>query len=457
MSDLLGSLSVAARSLDAQALGLQVTGDNIANVNTPGFARRTVDFAEVPPDTLGGPGNGVDVVAIRAERDAFIEAQLRYEQPTQAREQAIADSLSRIQAALGDPGSSLDAVLTQFYNAFGALAQDPTSAVARQQVVVQGQLLATTFHDVDFRLTSAQQDADAQVRASVDQINALGAQIASLNAKVSGAGGAANESARDQLNQALRSLSQLIDIGVVMQADGSATVSVGNGRALVVGSNAYQLGVAPRAGTGFVDITAGGFVITGEVTGGALGGFLQVRDVLLTDYRSRLDDLAYGVATSVNAAHAAGYDLSGNPGGDFFVPPTAVAGAAQSLSVSAAIAANPNLVAAASTPSPGDNGNARAIAALADAPLAGINASPVDAWAGLVYRVGTDAQVAAAERSMHDQVVQQLEKLRDQTSGVSLDEEGANLVKFQRAYEANARFFSAVQTSLDVLMQMVGT
>ncbi len=457
MSDLLGSLSVAARSLGAQALGLQVTGDNIANVNTPGFARRTVDFAEVPPDTLGGPGNGVDVVAIRAERDAFIEAQLRYEQPTQAREQAIADSLSRIQAALGDPGSSLDAVLTQFYNAFGTLAQDPTSAVARQQVVVQGQLLATTFHDIDFRLTSAQQDADAQVRASVDQINALAAQIASLNAEVSGAGGTANETARDQLNQALRSLSQLIDIGVVMQADGSATVSVGNGRALVVGSNVYQLGIAPRAGTGFADVTAGGFVITGEVTGGALGGFLQVRDVLLTDYRSRLDELAYGVATSVNAAHAAGYDLSGNQGGDFFAPPTAVAGAAQALSVSAAIAANPNLVAAAATPSPGDNGNARAIAALANAPLAGINASPVDAWAGLVYRVGTDAQVAAAERSMHDQVVQQLEKLRDQTSGVSLDEEGANLVKFQRAYEANARFFSAVQTSLDVLMQMVGT
>jgi flagellar hook-associated protein 1 FlgK len=454
MSDLLSSLSSAARALDAQTLGLQVTGQNIANINTPGYTRRTVDLAEVPPVNATSAGGGVTVVAIRAQRAALLEAQLRHEQPSQSREAAIADSLSRVEASLGAAGDSVDASLSQFYSAFSVLAQDPTSGVARQQVVVQGQSLAISFNDIASRLGSAQHDVDTQVRSAVDGINTLASQISSLNASLSG--GTGNESIRDQLGAALASLSQLVDIGVVSQPSGSVDVSIGNGHALVVGANAYKVDITAAAGTGLADLSLGGSVITSEVTGGTVGGLLQVRDVLLPGYRTRLDQLAYGVATSVNAAHRAGYDLAGNPGGDFFVPPVTVAGAATAMAVSSPITANPALVAAAATTSPGDNQNARAIAALAGMPLAGGTTNPVDTWGSLVYRIGTDAQVAAHEQKSRDEVVRQLQTLRDQVSGVSLDEEATNLIKFQRAYEANARYFSAVQTSLSTLMQMLG-
>lgn len=456
MSDLLGSLSLASRALAAQQAGLDVTGQNIANVNTPGYSRRTVELAATPPIDRLSAGNGVDVVAIRAERADLLEAQLRHEQPAQGREAAMADSLSQIETVLGKPGTSIDASLTKFYNAFSQLAQDPTSGVARQQVIVQGQSLASAFNDVAARLASAQRDADAQVKSSVDQINTLAAQVASLNASMAGASASGNEALRDKLAVALSALSQLIDIGVVSRPDGGADVSVGNGRALVIGANTYQIGVTPIAVSGLADLTSAGTVITAEITGGRVGGLLHVRDGLLPGYTTRLDQLAFGVATSVNTAHRAGFDLNGIAGGDFFAPPAVVAGAASALAVSASIVANGNLIAAAATATPGDNQNARAITNLRQTALAGGTTNPVDTWGALVYRVGTDAQAATSDRAGRDEIVKQLSTLRDQLSAVSLDEEAANLMKFQRAYEANARYFSAVEASLNQLMQMVG-
>jgi flagellar hook-associated protein 1 FlgK len=457
MSDLLSSLSLAAHSMAAEQAGLAVTGQNIANVNTPGYTRRTIDLAAAPPTDPLSAGNGVDVAGIRAERASLLESQLLHEQPAQGRAGVMADALSQIESALGTPGSSVDASLTKFYNAFSQLAQDPTSGVARQQVTVQAQSLTASFHDVATRLATAQSDADAQVKSSVEQINQLATQIASLNASISAGSATSGEAIKDQLGVALSALSGLIDINVVPRADGGADVSVGNGHALVIGANAYQVGVTQRAGTGFADLTSAGSVITAEVTGGAIGGLLQVRDVLLPGYTTRLDQLAYGVETDVNTAHEAGFDLNGAAGGDFFVAPAAVAGAASSMAVSANILNNPNLIAAASTATPGDNQNAMAIANLQQAPLAGGPTNPIDTWGALVYRVGTDAQSATNDKAGRDEVVTQLQTLRDQISGVSLDEEAANMMKFQRAYEANARYFSAIETSLSVLMSALGT
>jgi len=457
MSDLLGSLSMATRALAAQQTGLNTTGQNIANVNTPGYARRSVDLVASPPTDPLSAGTGADVLAIRAERAGLIEAQLRQEQPAQGREAAMADSLSQVETALGQPGSSVDASLTRFFDAFSQLASDPTSGVTRQQVIMQGQALSSAFNDAASRLASAQRDADASVKSGVDQINALATQIASLNASISGgaAGASGSEAVRDKLDVALGALSQLIDIGVVTEPNGSIDVSVGNGRALVLGGNAYQIGVTPRAVSGLADLTSGGTVITATVTGGRVGGLVRVRDGLLPGYMTQLDQLASGVATSVNTAHSAGFDLNGVAGGNFFTPPAGVAGAASALTVSAAIVANGKLIAAAGTATAGDNQNARNIVNLQRAALAGGSTNPVDTWGALVYRVGTDTQSAKNDKAGRDEVVKQLQTIRDQVSGVSLDEEATNMMKFQRAYEANARYFSAIQTSLDTLMQMV--
>jgi len=449
-------LSAATRALEAQSFGLDVTGQNIANVNTPGYTRRSAILAEIPPEDSFSAGGGVTVTGLSAARAPLLDARLLQEQPLASRDAAVSSSLQTVQTALGQPGASIDNALSQFYDAFAALSRDPTSSNARYSVVTQGQALSQSFNQMSTRIADAGRDADSGVRSSVQQINSLAGQIASINTALSGADSATAASLGDQLGVALQSLSKLVDISTITHQDGSVDVSVGNGRALVVGANTYQVQVSSTAPQGYAALSIGDATITSEITGGQVGGLLHVRDVLVPTYATRLDQLAYGVATSVNSAHAAGFDLAGNAGGAFFTPLASSAGAAASISMNAAVVADPSLVAAAGSPSPGDNANAQAISNLRTATISGGNANPLDSWSALVYRVGADAQSAQQEQASHNNIVQQIGNLRDQVSGVSLDEEATMMVKFQRAYQANARFFSAIDQSFDTVLKMVG-
>jgi len=217
------------------------------------------------------------------------------------------------------------------------------------------------------------------------------------------------------------------------------------GHSYPVAASAEGVTIRDGAGKEYIDASAGAAV-------SCLG---HSHPDVLAAMHAQLDQLAYGIATSVNTAHRAGYDLNGSAGGDFFTPPALATGAASALTVSAAVRANGSLIAAAGVPAAGDNQNARAITNLQRTALAGGTTTPIETWGALVYRVGSDSQRATNEKGGHDDIVKQLQSLRDQISGVSLGEEAANLMRFQRAYEANARYFSAIQTSLDVLMAMV--
>src|SRR6185436_13685313 len=145
MSGLFESLSTASSSLLAQRMGLDVVGQNIANINTPGYSRRSLVVAEVPPTDSLSAGGGVSVVEVRAWRDALVEARLRRAQGGTAYDGALAEVLGSVEAAIGMPGESIDAELTRFFGAFAELAVDPTSAAARDEVVRQGSALSGAF------------------------------------------------------------------------------------------------------------------------------------------------------------------------------------------------------------------------------------------------------------------------------------------------------------------------
>jgi flagellar hook-associated protein 1 FlgK len=197
--------------------------------------------------------------------------------------------------------------------------------------------------------------------------------------------------------------------------------------------------------------------VTPELSSGQIGGWLKVRDTLVPAYQSQLDQFAYDLATTVNAVHVTGYGTGGGTGQNFFAPPAGVAGAAKNMALDAAVAADSSLVAASSTGTAGDNQTAAALAALRDASQGPSGSSPANAWAQLVYRVGSDSADAANSQTTRQQIVNQLGALRDAASGVSSDEEAANLMKFQRAYEANARYFVTISQTIDALMAMVVT
>lgn len=451
MAGLFSSLSMAARSLEAQRAGLDTAGQNIANLNTPGYARRRLDLAEVTNGT-----GGVEVMGTRAMRDAVLDARARTAIPDEAREGAIVNILALVETSIGAPGQSLDGRLAAFFDSVSALAVDPTSAVARDGVVLQGRQLASSFVDIAGRLADSARLADNGVRAAAAELNALTAQIAELNDAIATSSGDV-EALRDRQQIALESLSALTSVAVLNRADGGVDVTIPSGRALVIGGASYGVQVGSAPSTGYATLSVNNIDVTSEFTSGTIGGLSYARDTLIPGYQSRLDDVAYGVAQQVNTLHQSGFDLNGNPGVAFFTPPAAVAGAAANLAVNPALIANPSLVAASQSGAPGDNQIARQIAALRDAPvLLGGTTTFTQGWAQLAYRVGADIDAARSQQQSKQDVAEQVARLRDQVSGVSLDEEAASMIKFQRAYEANAKYFSTVDEMLLTLMRTVG-
>lgn len=458
MSDLFSMLNRAVRALDAQRFGLDVAGQNIANVNTAGYVRRTAELAESPPTDPFGPGGGVDVIAVTSARAPLVEARLRYEQPAASRESAIAQHLAVLEAGLGQPGASLDETLARFYNTYATLAQNPTSSTSRQQVIVEGTALARSFADMSARFDTARANADLDIRSSLAQVNVLAEQLANLNRQISSTDDRSSQGLLDQQSVIIEQLGKLIDVHVIPHEDGSVNVSIGNGRALVISDRSYALSATASSINGFAQIMTDGAAVTtdvtGEILGGRIGGLLQVRDTLVPSYIGQLDQLAYTIAGDVNNLVTSGYDLNGNAGVPFFTPPAAVAGAARLMAVNSAVAADNRLVVTSATTTAGNNDIARSIADLQDTAMTGTTARPVEGWGGLVYNVANDSRTAKQSQLSHEQVTQQLRNLRDQISGISIDEEAAMLLKFQRAYEANARFFQVADETLDILMQL---
>lgn len=461
---LFDTLTAASRSLEAQRMGLDVTGQNIANVNTPGYSRRVVDFASVAPESNQSAGRGVDVVGVRAVRDRLLDRRLQQELPAERREAAIAASLNVIETALGGAGASIDAELGKFFDSYSRLADTPTSSVARQEVLLQAETLADAFGDMAQRLQTAQRDIDRRIASGVEDVNSLAERIATLNDALGRAPEAARLHLQDEQAGLVRELSELVDIAVVEREGGGVDVSYGNGRSVVLGERSFAIAATPTGPSGLSQLQVGTppTTITSEITGGSLGGLLHVRDVNVPEYMNQLDTLAFTVADEINGEHAAGFTQTGVAAGDFFVQPAAVAGAASAMAVDPDIVADVRLIAASGpgtsgTGEVGDNSTATAIARLRDARvLNGGTATFNDAWGQLVYRVGREAQTASAEQTSREEIVRQVDALRDEVSGISLDEEMMNLLKYQRAYEANARFFSAINSALETLIQTMG-
>ena len=456
MSGLFDSLSSATSALNAQRMGLDVAGQNLANINSVGYTRRTLQLEETLTG-IGGPGGGVSVAGVSAVRDQFVEARIQTERGGLAYDQAITGALSMVETGLGSPGNSLDASVSSFFDGFSSLAQDPGSTANRDVVVSRGKALAQSFADLAAQFSGAQQQADSAIRSAVDQVNTLSAQVAKLNGQI--AAGLSNDVSAlvDQRTVAANKLADLVGATVTPASDGTISVTAGQGRPLVNGNTAVPLTIGQAPGTGLSRIQSEGGDVTPELSGGQIGGWLKVRDTLVPSYQSQLDQFAYDLATTVNAVHASGYGAGGGTGQNFFAPPAGVAGAAKNMALDAAVAADSSLVAASSTGTAGDNQTAAALAALRNASQGPSGSSPANAWAQLVYRVGADSADAANSETTRQQIVNQLGALRDSASGVSSDEEAANLMKFQRAYEANARYFVTISQTIDALMAMVVT
>ncbi len=442
MGGLNTSLLISTQALEVAQGALNATSNNIANANTPGYTREVPQFSESPLSLAGNEiiGGGVSLTGLQSVRDELLNLQIQNQTSLQSSADTQSSSLQQIQAYFTTTGTDIGSALSAFSGDLTQLSATPSNSAVQQEVLSSGQDLANAFNSTANGLTSAQSGADTQVTQTVAQINSLTSQIAQLNGQVAqleaaGKDGGTTEDQRDQLVQQLSALTGV----TVMQTSDGETITTGNGTPLVMGNSSYSLQTTTGSDGMQHVLDYTGKDITSSIQGGQLGGAIQIRDQVIPGYLAQLNTLASQFAASFNAAQAKGFDSNGNAGQNFFSVPAS--GAAAGLSVSFT---DPSLIAISSDGSAGSNGNvANLSAALTSALPSGQTVA--QAYANLVDNVGTDASDASTQSTAIGQNLLQLNNQQGSVSGVSIDEETTNLIRFQTAYEAAARIVSTIQ------------
>jgi flagellar hook-associated protein 1 len=447
------SLSIAVQSLTAADGALQATNNNIANANTPGYSRQTVVLQSATPTDEGSIslGNGVVLEGFQSVRSELLQMQIQQQTQAQSGANAQLGTLQQIQPVFTTSSQDIGTQMGAFFSSLSSLSTDPTNSSLRQGVLTAGQNLASAFNSVSNTLTSTQTGLNTQVDQDVSQINQLTQQIAALNPQLAAlkASGQDGGSLQDQQDQLVLSLSKLTNVAVTKTESGD-TLTTGNGTPLVVGAQSDALQTTTGSDGAQHVLNQNGQDITSTLTSGDLGGTIQTRDQIIPGLLSQLDTLADQFGNAFNAAQAQGFDQNGSVGGNFFNVPATIGGAAAAINVAIT---DPTAIAASSDGSSGSNGNVTTLSAVQTADLPA-GETPTDTYAGLVYQVGNLTSQASAESSATTASLLQLDDQQSSISGVSIDEESTNLIRYQQAYEAAARVVTTIQALFEVTMSM---
>lgn len=487
MSGLFFGVNIALKGMTAQQTGLEVTAHNIANANTEGYSRQRVNLESSQPISglvAGGGqlGSGVDVGSITRVRQQYLDTQVRNQTSGLEHQTAIADTMEQVETVFMEPSDNgLNAQIEDFWNQWQALAADPASTPIRTALQESSATLADTFGQINRQLTDIKAGLATQIESTMGEINGLAADIADLNqqiVKVQLAG----EIPNDLLDQRDLLLDQLAALGNIIVTNHMDT------------SGKYNGAVDVRLGDLTLVNASGASVISGSsdlssVTSGSLGG-LQIlagdgsSSQSVQHYIDRLNGLAISIARSVNEVHAAGVDLNGNAGGNYFVftdadgnsidlsgvdwnDPGASGLSAASLAVNPEIEADVAKIAAAAPSGMFMEGNgdiALQIAALGDARMAYDSASGLltaqnggsytiaSFYQNLVTEIGSTVSSSGRKAETMQVLVTQMKNHRESIMGVSLDEESVHMIQYQHAYEACAKVISIIDEMLDTLI-----
>jgi flagellar hook-associated protein 1 FlgK len=461
MPGLFGNLSLASKALMAHQAAIQVTSRNIANVNNPEHARQRVimgDRAFVP--TAQGPeGTGVEVLTVEQMRDAFLDKQVVRQIADEASLQAQSDALTNAELAMGDridrstdPASVQDvtkstsgigAALDEFFNAFDALAVSPRDIPARNVALQKAQILADRINNADSRLATVQSDLATQIEADLNKANVLLSDIARLNSEIADANIRESGSASDLIDRRqgkLEALSGLLKIETALIPNGYGQIEVRIG-----GVNFVDYG--QKLGDLKYDSVASVVTSTQDLSqeidsaGGSVQGRLLAMKGAIEEARERVRTIAASLAAEVNGKY--------DPAQEFFA--TTGLSSGQLIALDSTI--NSSTLRTSSQSLAGGNDYLTGIAGLRVSTVASLdNLTLGDYTRNTVGQIGQVLQGVNTRLEESTVIKTALTTQRDAVSSVSLDEETADLMKFQRAYQANARVISVVDELLDTLI-----
>ncbi|HCV41977.1 MAG TPA: flagellar hook-associated protein FlgK [Bacteroidetes bacterium] len=448
-------LEIARRALTAQQMGMSVTSHNISNANTPGYSRQRVSLVATSPTrtTSGLLGTGVTVGHIGRVREQFIDQQIRLSNDSYGSATAQQRIFGQLEATLNEPSDAgLGAAMSRFFNSFQDLSVHPEESGPRNAVLQQGAMLSQTFRRLNSSLTQLRSDVGNDAQGMVDRINSLAGEISDLNVQITAAMSSGGDPVdlKDQRDLKIEELSTLANFNISEDQRGSVIVSLG-GTEIVSGSVTTALSVIRSGDKMEVVSDASGSAV--NATGGELGGMLKAFNTDISSALSKLDQLAGAIITRVNALHSGGYGLGTPPptGNNFFSGTSAA-----DIGVDTLVSGNINNIAASGTGAPGDNAVAIALSQVGSEPLlSGNSMSVTQFYGGFVSEVGSSLNAADNTARSQELILTQCESQRASVSGVSLDEEMTNLIKYQRSYDAAARVVNSVNELFLTILNMV--
>ncbi len=452
MGSLFTSLLNSTGALRVYGREFNVIQNNITNATTPGYVRQDQVLVSLPFNPDQGLPGGVLAGPMLNARSTFLEQAVRNQNQSLGYSQQRATDLGVVESQFDLTSTfGVPAAMNEFFNGFSQLAVNPNDTVARQGVLDRAEQVATAFNQAAIGMQQVSVNVDRQTRDTVAGINRLADQIAAINSTYRADAGASQDAGLDaQLNAALEELSGLANYSLIRTSDGAANVYMGGQTILVIGDKA-RLVSADFSGPQTRIHDSDGGDITSQMTGGQLGALLDEKNSTIPQYAGQLNGLAASLADNVNATLAAGVGRDGLPPPGPLFTYNGTTGAAITLGVG-------NLTVdqlAASLPTaPGGNGNAVAIAQLANAPVAG-DFTFSQAFGNLGARVGRDVATARHEQDQYKDGLAQARSFRSSQTGVSIDEEAAKLLQFQQAYQAVGKMISVLNDLTESVMNII--
>lgn len=472
-------LNIGKSGLFAAKKSMSTTSHNIANANTEGYSRQQVRTETATPIGEGdyALGNGVDIQSVRRAHDALIEKKLNTSQSNNKFNEERTLQLSHVEEIFNEVNSEgMNKILNRFFNSFRELATQPENETLRNVVKENARIVTDDFHRIQENLDQVRAGMNNKIRLSVDEINSLTETVARLNKEINiqEVSGADANDLRDQRDRAVSTLADFFPLTTYSDNKGQYIVNIEGVGSLVSGGIAQQLitgqGVnssqnsSDKGNSDVYFAARPGISISDKVKGGSLGALVKTRDNDLENLEKQLDVLAHGLVLSTNAIHRQGFanhpSASGKKitGINFFKEPLELKRAAEYISLSNEVLEDANNIATAVEPDkPGDNRVAIAISKLQHEKILGEGTTTFEEqYHKSVGEVGLQTGKSKIDLEQSAGILAQAKSFKERLSGVSLDEEAANMVRYQNAYEASAKVIKASDEMFKAVLGLMG-
>ncbi|WP_429070988.1 lateral flagellar hook-associated protein LfgK [Aeromonas dhakensis] len=435
-------LNIGFSGLNSAQIALNITAQNIANVNTIGYSRQEAMMGSLSGFGRLDNGQGVEVTGVRRITDDYLVSQHWRSRSATGASYSFHQYINTTEQLLGSESMNIAKGLDSFFASLSAALDSPETPAQRSQIVSSAGALANRFGQLNESMLTQEKQIDDQLNSTVSQVNSYLKQVAELNTQISeqASKGVNTSVLEDSREQIVRELSTFMEVRVNRQSDGSFSLSLPQGQPLVLAGSSSTLSLAGDK----LSLSFGpqSFDIP-KLHGGSLAGVMEYRTTVLRPLRDELNQIAKKLADDFNAKQGGGVDLHGNPGKPLFTyDPLNPSG---TLKIADGFTGD-DLAFAKAGGGSGDNRNLQDLLTIKD--------DQYDSYSALLGRMAVQSGQAKATMTADANMEKQLATKLSSVSGVNTDEEGIKIMAYTKAYQANAKVISTSEQLFTSILNM---